>query len=73
MRHKLPTRKQTGIKKTVDKYAENNMGLGYKHFRYFRERKVNTTALAKIYGKVWSTIREWEQLDDEEHGSPKVK
>lgn len=70
MRYKLPTRKDNGIEKTVDKYKAENMGLGYKHFRFFRERGVNTSALAKIFHKVWATIREWEELDDQEHGSP---
>lgn len=72
MRYKTPNREeQGGIVPTVDKYAAENGGHGYASFRFFRERGVNTANLGKIFGKAWSTIREWESLDDKEFGKPK--
>lgn len=72
-RYKTPNRSEKGgIVPTVDQYAEENCGLGYKHFRFFRERGVNTSNLARIFGKTWPTIREWEDLDNAEFGAPKL-
>lgn len=71
-RYRTPNREERGgIVPTVDKYADKNMGMGYKHFRFFRERGVNTSSLAKIFNKAWQTIRDWEELDDKEFGPPK--
>jgi hypothetical protein len=73
-RYKQPSREDLGgIVPTVDRYADDNAGLGYTHFRFFRSRGVNTSNLAKIFNKTWNTIRAWERLDDKENGQPAVQ
>lgn len=73
-RYKTPNREERGgIIPTVDKYAAKNNGYGYKDFRFFRERGVNTSNLMKIFNKAWQTIRDWEELDDKENGAPTPK
>jgi hypothetical protein len=73
-RFKVPNREESGgITPVVDKYKADNIGMGYAYFRFFRERGVNTSNLAKIFGKAWQTIREWEDLDDKENGVPNGK
>jgi hypothetical protein len=74
MRYKTPNREERGgIVPTVDKYAEENGGIGYLHFRFYRVRGVNTSNLMKIFNKAWQTIRDWEDLDDKEFGVPQAE
>lgn len=59
-----PTREDIGIENLVNNDSEKNAGLTYFHWKFFRGRGVNTANLARIFGKAWETIREWEKLDD---------
>jgi hypothetical protein len=74
MRYKTPNREERGgIVPTVERYAEENGGIGYLHFRFYRVRGVNTSNLMKIFNKAWQTIRDWEELDDKEFGKPSAE
>lgn len=68
-RYTFPTG-SADIKTLIDRHASENAGLGYDHFRLFRERGVNTANLARIFAKSWKTIRDWEARDDKENGRP---
>jgi hypothetical protein len=65
-----PSRKDLGIQKTIDKHKDSNDGYGYELWRFARERGVNTSGLAKLFGVVWQTARDWETQDNEENGPP---
>jgi hypothetical protein len=41
-------------------------GFGYKTFRILRLAKLNTTNMAKAFNVTFDTMKEWQNIDDQE-------
>lgn len=66
-------RNSGGLKIHLDETKELHRGFGYKTYRILRLAGLNTTNRAKAFKVVFDTIKDWDEIDNEEQAAKKAK